>query len=172
MCESRWILGRVCALSLLVCAFATMGAECWPKIENPGDTNSDSDSPGTGGQATPGDDIEELSFFEEELVGKWYRYHGYDDSGRYKIFNVDRTACKWEEPSSGGRIHEVSYVYWGLVESTEDSNVFNIAYQSVGGELYVSGDEYHYAEDEIWTGGYSNLRMYRSSTWKDCGGTD
>ena len=153
-----------------------MGAECWPKIEDPAETNSDPDSPGPDGQATPGDDIEELSFFEEELVGKWYRYHGYDDSGRYMIFNVDRTGCKWEEPSSGGRIHEVSYVYWGLVESTEGSNVFNIVYQYMyddgPSELYVSGDEYHYNEDEIWRGGYSNLRMHRSSTWKDCGGTD
>ena len=42
-----------------------------------------------------GDASEPLSFFEEELVSKWSRYHAYDDSTDYFIFNSDRTGCKF-----------------------------------------------------------------------------
>ncbi len=129
--------------------------------DNPDDTDGngvcDSDGP------------EPLSFLEEEVVGKWYRYHGYDGSGRYLIFRTDRTGCMWERPSSGGRIDESTIYYWELDEDNPvGNNVFLIMWKtSPNGSLYGSW-EYHYIIDEIWRGGYRNLDYTRSTTWRDC----
>lgn len=130
--------------------------------DNPDDTDGDG--------VCDSDEMEPLSFFEEEVAGKWYRYHAYDDSGRYLILRPDRTGCKWERPSSGGRIKEKTIYYWELDEDNPvGNNIFEIMYRtSSNGILYRSLYEYHYTLHEIWAGGYSNLRMYPSTTSRDC----
>lgn len=112
--------------------------------------------------------IDELDFFEKELVAKWSRYHAYDGSTDYMIFNLDRTMCKWEKPSSGGKKDYVNYTYWKLVKKTGSDNVFKIYKGKSKDDNYNSGDEYHYNEDEIWRGGYSNLRMYHTTSAITC----
>lgn len=109
-----------------------------------------------------------LTFFEEELAGKWYRYHDYDGSSDYMIFYADRTGCKWEEDyGTDRREDETTYYYWELVDRGD--NVFTISYRSSPeGSLYESSNEYHYNTDEVWRGGYSNLVMGRSTTTKEC----
>ena len=54
-----------------------------------------------------------LAFFEEKLVGGWSRYHSYDGSTQYVIFDSDRTACKWEETSSGSTKNDSSFGHSG-----------------------------------------------------------
>ena len=117
-----------------------------------------------------GEAVEELSFFEREAVGKWSRYHAYDGSTDYYILKGDRTGCKWTQTSGGSRKSKCSFVYWGLDENhPAGKNVFHIIYEgSCTSSRYTSGDEFHYNEDEIWEGGYSNLTMTRSSTSKEC----
>jgi hypothetical protein len=114
--------------------------------------------------------FEELSFFEEEMVGKWSRYHAYDDSYEYWILKADRTGCKWEEPDGGGRIDECTFTYWGLdEENPESDNVFYIIYEGTcTSSRFTSSNEFHYVLDEIWLGGYSNLDMTPSNTSKVC----
>ena len=110
--------------------------------------------------------FKELDFFEEEVLGKWYRYHGYDDSGRYLILNSDRTGCKWEKPSSGGKKDYKSYVYWELQQTGTDS--YKIMYGSSATSSLYGTDIYRYTLDEIRVGGYENLDMHRSSTSYTC----
>ena len=107
-----------------------------------------------------------LDFFEEEVLGKWYRYHGYDDSGRYLILKSDRTGCKWEKPSSGGKKDYKSYVYWELQKTGTDS--YKIMYGSSATSSLYGNDIYRYTLDEIRVGGYENLDMHRSSTSYTC----
>ena len=112
---------------------------------------------------------EPLSFFEEELVSKWARYHAYDGSTDYFIFNSDRTGCKFTIESNYSRTSTSTYVYWGLDEDNPvGNNVFLIQYKTAGGTVYTSGHEYHYNEDVVWYGGYSNLDMYHSTSSYDC----
>ena len=125
---------------------------------------------GDGSTGNGGGGSEPLSFFEEELVSKWSRYHAYDDSYMYYIFHSDRTGCYFEITSSGSRVSQSHYVYWGLDEDNPvGNNVFLIQYKTSSmTDIYTSSNEYHYNEDEIWKGGYSNLIMYHSSTSRDC----
>ena len=123
-----------------------------------------------GGEGTSGGSNEPLSFFEEELVSKWSRYHAYDDSTDYFIFKSDRTGCFFTITSSYSRVDQSKYVYWGLDEDNPvGNNVFLIQYRRADQTaIYTSSHEYHYNEDEIWYGGYSNLAMYHSGTSYDC----
>jgi len=124
---------------------------------------------GAGPSGGNGDVSEPLSFFEEELVSKWARYHGYDGSTDYFIFKSDRTGCFFTITSSYSRIDQSTYVYWGLDEDNPvGNNVFLIQYRTAGGTLYTSSHEYHYNEDVVWYGGYSNLDMYHSTSSYDC----
>ena len=107
-----------------------------------------------------------LDFFEEEVLGKWYRYHGYDDSGQYLILKSDRTGCEWEKPSSGGKKDYKSYVYWELQETGTDS--YKIMYGSSATSSLYGNDIYRYTLDEIRVGGYENLDMHRSSYSYNC----
>ena len=115
--------------------------------------------------------VEALSFFEEELVGKWYRYHGHDGTDQYWVFKADRTGCYWEEANgSSRRTSDVFYSYWELNEiNSVTDNVFPISvlFES-SDDIYVSSDEFHYVRDEIWKGGYNNLIFTPSTTSKDC----
>jgi hypothetical protein len=97
-----------------------------------------------------------LSFYEEELVGSWYRYHAYDKSGEYYRFNTDRTACYWEEhPSgSGQRTHKKSYSHWDVASDDRTVNV-----ESAGITL-----TFDYADMELWPTGYSNLVYSKSGS--------
>jgi hypothetical protein len=112
---------------------------------------------------------EPLSWMEEQVAQKWHRYHAYDDSDMYYIFRDDRTGCYFEITSSGSRRGNTCYVYWELDEENPvASNVFKVMVKlSSGGTLYSIGD-YHYVDNEIWKGGYSNLDMFPSSTSRDC----
>jgi hypothetical protein len=113
----------------------------------------------------PGSGIEELNFFENDMLGKWSRYHSYDGSTMYYIFNDDRTACYWEQVSSSRR-DKKSYVHWELVD--KGNNNFSIMVKgSESGSLYSIG-VFKYAPNELWKGGYSNLKMFRSNTSKEC----
>jgi hypothetical protein len=76
--------------------------------------------------------------------------------------------CKWEKPSSGGKKGYKNYGYWKLVEETGSSNVWIIYRGSTKETAADSGDEFHYTSDEIWRGGYSNLRMSRTASSVTC----
>ncbi len=111
---------------------------------------------------------EALTSMEEALVGKWGRAHAYDNSVFYYSFKSDRTACYWERSSSGSRTNEKSYSRWELNESSPVApNVFKIVLRSSSGGT-VDIDEFHYTSDEIWKGGYDNLRMFPATTSDDC----
>ena len=115
--------------------------------------------------------FKELDFSEEEVLGKWYRYHGYDDSGRYLILKSDRTGCEWEKPSSGGRKDYESYVYWELQKKVNVGGINHDYYikikYSQTSSLY-GNDIFKYTIDEIWRGGHEILDMHRSSTSYNC----
>ena len=117
--------------------------------------------------------FEELSFFEEALVGRWSRYHSYDDTYDYLFFNDDRTACFFEIDGSSMK-DEVEYRYWRLDEENPvGNNEFIIYYMSGSSDSeYEKNDEFHYNEDVIWYGGYSNLEMSRSTTSRSCADID
>jgi hypothetical protein len=120
------------------------------------------------GEKGDSDSFDGLTYFEEEILGKWSRYHGYDDSTDYLIFNTDRTMCKWTKPSSGGKKSYYSYEYWTLTEKSGGQNVFLLSYGSSKDNLYQSKTEFHFTKDEIWDGGYSNLVLSRSSSSVIC----
>ena len=109
-----------------------------------------------------------LTSMEEALLGKWSRYHRFDDSYDFYIFKGDRTACYWERSSSGSRRDQKSYPHWELNETAPLApNVFKIVLRtSSGGTL--DGDQFHYVEKEVWLGGYDNLRMFPATTSDDC----
>lgn len=126
--------------------------------DNPVGCGESQDEEETGG------DEDTLNMFEESLAKKWSRYHGYDDSYEYFIFNSDRTGCYFEITSSGSRVNERSYSNWKLSEESAGATVFDIV---LNGST-ASSHEFHYATDEIWYGGYSNLDMSPSSTSRTC----
>ena len=109
--------------------------------------------------------IEKLSFFEEELIGLWARYHAYDGSTQYVRFNADRTACAWEESSSSSnRIKKKSYSDWEIDEDNPISkNRFKVIVQGAG--IYYAFD---YPSDTIWPENFTNLEFYHSSEGKLC----
>lgn len=127
-------------------------------------------SGGEGGGGGSGANAAPLTFFEQELVSKWSRYHSYDGSTDYMIFRADRTGCKFEYSSSSSRTDNDNITYWALED--QGNNIFrlrlkgpNISSEPLG---YLSSHEYHYLTDEIWRGGYENLRMHHSTTSRDC----
>lgn len=123
------------------------------------------DSSSTGG--TGGNTVEPLSFFEEQLAGKWSRFHAFDGSTDYKIFKTDRTSCEWEKPSGGGRTNETNYVNWTLDEVNPIApSVFPVL------QTYSSGSinsiwEFDYPDDELRSSPGS-LIHFHSSTTLDC----
>ena len=116
--------------------------------------------------------FEALDFFEEKVVGKWSRYHGYDGSTWYLILKSDRTGCYWEKPSSGGRTDEKDYAYWELQKtvnsSSSDEDDYKVMYGSSATSTLHSWGNFKYTLDVIRKGGYSNLTMYPSSTSYNC----
>jgi len=116
----------------------------------------------------PVDPVADLDFFEQELVGKWSRFHSYDGSTQYRIFNADRTACKFEIDDSGSREDTSHYVHWHLEPVAGKENVFKVMMQARPDSQLLSKAEYHYGPNEIHNGGYSNLKMYPSNTWREC----
>jgi hypothetical protein len=111
--------------------------------------------------------FEKLSFFEEELVGKWSRYHAYDGSYMYFIFNSDRTGCYFEIHGSS-RKKEKHYSYWKL--HPVGNNAFLILHDTSTPNKLYGNDIYDFIEDAIFKGGYKNLKMTRSSTSRECKG--
>jgi hypothetical protein len=119
---------------------------------------------GNGGDGNGGD-FEELSFYEEELVGLWRRYHSYDGSLRYIRINADRTACKWEEASgSDTRENKASYSYWEITEELSNSK-FRVNIQGSG---FTGGYIFDYPNNCLYASGYSNLKHYPSLDGKSC----
>jgi len=141
---------------LLLVAFLIFDASC----------SKDDPSPST----LPTTAAKPLTFFEEQLVGKWSRYHAYDGSTDYYIFKANRTGCEWTEENGGGRTSENNFTSWSLNETTPvEPNVFRIIYLYVGSTTpYESSDEFHYVENELWRGGYDNLVNTPSTTSLDC----
>jgi hypothetical protein len=77
---------------------------------------------------------EEFSFFEEELIGLWSRYHRYDDTRQYVRFNDDGTACKWEQVGGSSRRKKQSfYSDWEIDEANPiRENRFSVLVQGAG----------------------------------------
>ena len=94
----------------------------------------------------------------------WYRFHAFDGSDRYIRFNVDRTACKWEEPAgSSSRISKSSYSNWQIDEN-DPAEKMAIVIQGAGITWY-----FDYPDNEIWPSGFrSNLTRRPSSSSKVC----
>jgi hypothetical protein len=108
----------------------------------------------------------ELSFFEEKLVGGWSRYHSYDGSRQYAIFNADRTGCEWERTASGSIKNATSFAHWQLDESENPNGTYSISWGDEPGEL-SSLYAYAYAEDEVLFGA-SNLIASRDPDVAEC----
>jgi hypothetical protein len=111
---------------------------------------------------------EPLTFFEEQIVSAWSRYHAYDGSTDYLVLNSDRSACFWEKTNSGSKTDYRSYKYWKLVEKSGASNVFFVYWGGGNSNNSNSGFEYYYTKNEVWRGGYSNLVMTKSRTAVSC----
>ena len=122
---------------------------------DPDDPNNPPDNNNGGG----------LSFFEEQLVGLWSRYHSYDGSTMYVYFDGDRTACKWEEANgSEHRTNSSSYSNWYIDESNPiGENRFRVIVEGAG-ITYT----YDYPSDNLWPSSYSNLSYHPSSESKSC----
>lgn len=110
-------------------------------------------------------DASPLNFFEDDMVGKWSRYHDYDGSTKYYIFNDDRTACYWEQIGSSRR-DKKQFVHWELKDKGNNEYAIMVK-KSPTDNLYSIG-LFKYVDNEIWKGGYSNLKMSRSNTSRDC----
>lgn len=110
-------------------------------------------------------DVEKLSFFEEELLGLWSRYHGYDGSTKYIRFNADRTACDWEEANSSEyRKDKGSFSHWYVDEENPiQENRFKVIIEGAG--IYYTFD---YPTNRIWPQNYTNLKYSPSSEGKTC----
>jgi hypothetical protein len=108
---------------------------------------------------------EEFSFFEEELIGLWSRYHRYDDTRQYIRFNDDGTACKWEQASGSSRRKKQSfYSHWAIDETNPiRENRFSVIVQGAG--LAYTFD---YPTDLLWPSNFSNLKYGRSTSGKIC----
>ena len=108
---------------------------------------------------------EEFSFFEEELIGLWSRYHRYDDTRQYIRFNDDGTACKWEQESGSSRRKKKSfYSHWEIDEANPiRENRFSVIVQGAG--LTYTFD---YPTDLLWPSSFSNLKFGPLTTGKIC----
>ena len=109
-----------------------------------------------------------LNFFEEDLVGLWYRFHSFDGSDNYYRFNADRTACKWEEDDgSSVRLSKSSYEGWSVseTESPSGSGQYRI---TLPGSGLTSGLTFDFPDNEVWPTGFTNLVYSPSSSGKIC----
>lgn len=126
------------------------------------------DDPANGGSNTGGSNTSQLNFFEEELVGTWYRFHSFDGSDQYYRFNADRTACKWEEPSgSDSRVSRSSYSNWSVSDSEEPAGTGRYRV-SISGSGLTNGLTFDYPDDELFPTDFTNLRYSPSSSGKTC----
>jgi len=142
-------------LTAIVISIATVGCQSDKASPTGPETN------GSNG----GSNAQKLSFFEEQLVGTWYRYHSYDGSSRYVKFNADRTACKWEEPNgSNRRINVRSYPEWHIDESTMTSGHVMKVIVSNAGIDYT----FDYPSDVMWPGSHKTLKHFPNSEGKTC----
>lgn len=154
------------ALSMLVVLFLTAGllASCSGANASGGGGVSDADqTDGANPAAGSSSSTDALGPFEEELVGTWRRYHGYDESEQYYIFNADRTGRKFEVTSNGSTTEERDITYWALEDQGDSIYRIRLAGPGISSEPsgYLSDDEFHYLSDEIRLGGYTNLTMTR-----------
>jgi len=140
----RTVIGLV---SILVVSMALIGCN---------DDKNPLSSGGGGG--------EPLTSFEQALVGGWSRYHSYDGSRQYFIFNDDRTACYWERSSSGGLVKNRHYGYWKLEGS---GTTFTLRRGSSSSDLPFH-DTFDYASDKVYYGGYGRLSMARDNSLSGC----
>jgi len=153
-----FIIIGLLAISILV------GAGCGNNKSATGPNNSvENNSDNSNGSNDPG--IPELSYFEEQLIGLWSRYHAYDGSSMYIYFEGDRTACKWEEASgSNTRRSKSSYSNWYIDEDNPvGESKFRVIVEGAG-ITYV----YDFAADKIWPSSYTNLSYYPSVEGKVC----
>lgn len=109
--------------------------------------------------------VEKLSFFEEELLGLWSRYHGYDGSTKYIRFNGDRTACDWEEEKgSNYRKSKSSFSNWYVDEENPiQQGRFKVIIEGAG--IYYTFD---YPSNTLWPQTYTNLKYTPSTEGKIC----
>ena len=124
-------------------------------------------------EITGGTAVEAILFspMELDIVGKWRRYHSYDDSYHYIILNDDRTGCYFEIDSSDQRDIQYCYEKWMLdLDNPLSDTVYQLIYMNSENEITNDTDEYHSFSDELWRGGYSSLDYSKidSSEW-DCG---
>jgi hypothetical protein len=104
-----------------------------------------------------------LDPFEQELVGTWHRYHSYDESDEYYVFNADRTGLKYTVAANGSTVDESEITYWALEEQAEGVFRIRLAGPRISSEPegYLSDDEFHFVDDTILIGGYTSLAMTR-----------
>jgi hypothetical protein len=111
-----------------------------------------------------------LSFYEQELIGLWSRYHAYDGSSDYARFNDDRTACTWTEPNNSYfRKSESNFAHWEIDEANPIQEYrFRVimTYSNSNGSL----DEYtfDYPENMIWPDDWQDLKYHPSSEDRTC----
>lgn len=146
------------ALTAMLILIAAVGCT----KDKSGPTGPDSGGNGGGG----GGNVQKLSFYEEQLVGTWYRYHSYDGSSRYVVFRADRTACKWEEANGSNLRTDVrSYSDWHIAENTISSTKRMTVIVSGAGLDY----EFDYLNDYMYPKGYrSNLKHFPNTDGKSC----
>lgn len=171
--QKRTRLSGIIALIVMgmLAIFVISGAGCskdHSSVVDPYDyQNDDSDNSNDDSYDDPQDnnDVDELSFYEEQLVGLWSRYHSYDGSSMYLYFDGDRTACKWEEASgSNYRRSSSSYSNWYVDEANPVGEYrFRVIVEGAG-ITYV----FDYLNDQIWPSSYSNLAYHSSSEGKTC----
>ena len=110
----------------------------------------------------------QLNFFEEELVGTWYRFHSFDGSSQYYSFNADRTGCKWEEASgSNSRTHKSSYSNWSVsdAESPGGSGHYRV---TIAGSGLTNGLTFDFPDNTLWPTSFTNLVYAPSTSGKAC----
>lgn len=125
-------------------------------------TNTNSNDNTNNGSST---DIEAFDFFEEDMIGKWIRYHDFDGSYRYYIFSDDRTGCYWEQIGSS-RKNKKYFSHWELAD--HEDNTFSIIVKTSSTSDPYSLGIFDYPENIIFKGGYDNLGYVPSNTIKEC----
>ena len=164
----RWrvlpfLMALLLGAGLQGCGGDTVG----PESSVAGGGGSGGGSTGGSGGGSTGGSIAPLTMYEEEVLGAWSRYHAYDGSTQYFVFNGNRTGCKWEETSTGSVKSTSSYSHWEL-RAASGSNVFELWVVTGSGELWDTGTVYRFNEDVVLLGGYSNLDMGRDSSVSGC----
>ncbi|MEW5797569.1 MAG: hypothetical protein AB1728_01060 [Bacteroidota bacterium] len=101
-----------------------------------------------------------LNFYEQQLVGTWYKYYSSDGHEEYYCFNSDRTACYWEETSSSyQRFKQKTYPKWSI---TDQKTV------TVEGLGLSRGLTFDYPAMKLWPTGYTELVYTKSGSGKTC----